>query len=372
MDWKTHLIEDRRNLHQIPELEHEEHETQAYLRDALSQGGLDAHTVAKTGLMVEIPGRAPGARVAVRAEMDGLPLGEDTEIAFRSRHPGRMHACGHDGHMAMALAVARRFQANPPQKGSVRFLFQPAEEQHPGGALDMIADGCLDGVDRIIGLHLQSPMPTGQAVLHAGAMMANSDRFRIVIHGRGGHASEPEATQDAVLIGSQLVAQLQTIVSRRVPATDPAVVTCGAFHAGSAANIIADTAEILGTVRTLSAQVQSQIAEEIQHMASTVAALYGAQAEVSYTPGYPAVINNAEVANLWASSLDGAIQLVDHPPIMGGEDFSHYLNRIPGAFLLLGARPQQYFPHHSPHFTIDEDALPIGVELLYRGVLALL
>ncbi len=372
MDWNTQLIEDRRNLHQIPELGHEEHETQAYLRQALKEAGLEPQTVAKTGLMVDILGRSPGNRVAVRAEMDGLPLVEDTGLAFQSRHAGRMHACGHDGHMAMVLAVARRFQENPPEAGSVRFIFQPAEEQHPGGALDMMADGCLEGVDRIIGLHLQSPMPAGQAVLHPGAMMANSDRFRIIIHGRGGHASEPEATQDAVLMGAQLVAQLQTIVSRRVPATDPAVVTCGAFHAGSAANIIADSAEILGTVRTLSASVQSQIAEEIEHMASTITALYGARADVTYTRGYPAVINDAQTANRWAAALNGAVQLMEHPPIMGGEDFSHYLNRIPGAFLLLGARPQQYYPHHSPHFTIDESALPIGVELLWRGVQALL
>ncbi len=372
MDWQQEVVEHRRALHQIPELGHQEHETQAYLMDALRSLGLRPEPIAGTGVVVDVEGRTAGRSVALRSEMDGLPLQETTGLPFASRHSGLMHACGHDGHMAIVLGVARRLAERGLERGRVRLFFQPAEEKHPGGALDMIRDGVLNGMDSVIGLHLQSPDAVGTAILHPGPIMANSDRFRILVQGHGGHASEPESTKDAVLIGSQIVTQLQTIVSRRVPATEPAVVTCGAFHAGSAANIIADTAEILGTVRTLSHSVQSAIAKEIAHMAETTAALYGAAAEVTYTRGYPAVINDAMVTARWSAAIQSVVELLEHPPIMGGEDFSHYLHRIPGGFLLLGCRPDEgFYPHHSPHFVIDERALPIGVEVLWQGALAM-
>ncbi|MHB1612358.1 MAG: M20 metallopeptidase family protein [Sulfobacillus sp.] len=369
MSWQDEVVAHRRALHQIPELGFEESETQAYLHQALQSMGLDpvAH---KTGLWADIEGNGPGKTVMLRADIDGLPLKEDTGLSFSSRHEGIMHACGHDGHMAILLGTTARLLANRDDfTGRVRVAFQPAEEKPPGGAVDLISAGVLEGVDEVLGLHLWSEFPVGEVQLLAGPAMANADEFIIRVKGRGGHGSAPETTKDAVLIAAQIVVNLQTIVSRRIGAFDPAVVSCGTISGGANFNIIAEQAEITGTVRTFSQEVQKRIRQEIHHIAQTTAQLYDAEVDFSYVMGYPAVVNHAQTVARWSKALGGVVELREGQPSMGGEDFAYYLHHRPGALLFLGCAPQgEIFPHHSPHFLINEEALPLGVEALWRGV----
>lgn len=373
MNWGQKAREFRRDLHQIPELAFNEVKTSAYLYSALNEMGLTPRRLTSTGLVADIEGNRPGRTVALRADMDGLPLDEATGLAFSSRHAGVMHACGHDGHMAILLATAGELAEQREFAGRIRILFQPAEERPPGGAPAMIEAGALDGVDEILGLHLWAPIPVGTVAVLPGPFMANADEFVIRVRGRGGHGSEPETTQDAVLIAAQIVVNLQTIVSRRISAFEPAVVSCGTIRAGQTFNIIAEEAEVTGTVRTFSATVQEKIAQEIRHLAQTTAALYGAQAEIDYRYGYPAVVNHEHVVSRWEKALDGVVTVAHPYPSMGAEDFAYYLQKIPGAFLFVGARPEgQAFPHHSPHFQINEQALDIGREVLRRGALTAL
>ncbi len=374
MPWDTDIITYRRDLHKIPELGFQERQTHDYLVRTLKQMGLDPVELAGTGVMADIAGTRPGKTIAVRADIDGLPLDEETGLEFSSEHPGVMHACGHDGHMAIALGLAQRLSASRDFPGTVRVFFQPAEEKPPGGAPAMIAAGCLDGVDEVLGLHVWANDPVGTVGIRPGALMANADEFTIRVTGKGGHGSEPADTKDAVLIASQIVVNLQTIVSRRLNAFDAAVVSCGTIRSGVTFNIIAETAEITGTVRTLSAAVQQKIVREIGHIAETTAAMYDARAVLEYVYGYPAVINHAASVARLEQAFQGVVEIVHPDPAMGGEDFAYYLQERPGAFFFLGCQPDdaETFPHHSPHFLLNEKALPLGVEVLYRGVMSFL
>ncbi|MGC8487171.1 MAG: M20 metallopeptidase family protein [Clostridia bacterium] len=367
------LVRWRRALHEIPEPGFAEVETSAYLRGVLRRMGLDVEPRAGTGLMAEIAGRGRGARVALRADMDGLPLQEETGEAFSSRHAGMMHACGHDIHMAILLGAARNLLARRDFPGRIRLLFQPSGEKLPGGARALIAEGVLQGVDGVIGLHVRARDPVGVVGMRAGAVMANADSFEISVDGRGGHESEPEPARDAVLIGSQIVVNLQQIVSRRIAPLSPVVVSVGSFQAGSAPNIMAESARLSGTVRTFSARLQDLVAQEITKTAAATAAMHGAVAEVAYHRGVPAVINDAPVLAAWRQALDGVVRVMDTRPSMAGEDFAYYLNEVPGAFIFLGGRPDGgVHPHHSPHFRVSEACLPFGVEVMTRGARALL
>ncbi len=370
MSWETDVITHRRDLHKIPELGFVESETHEYLVNVLTALGLEPVAATGTGVWADINGARPGRTIAVRADIDGLPLEEQTGLPFSSRHTGVMHACGHDGHMAIALGVAQRFAGDRNFSGRVRVFFQPAEEKPPGGAPGMIEAGCLDGVDEVIGLHLWSSDPVGTIGIRTGALMANADQFIIRVLGKGGHGSEPADTKDAVLIASQIVVNLQTIVSRRLGAFEPAVVTCGTIRSGATFNIIAETAEITGTVRTLSDVVQKKIVREIEHIAKATASLYEAEATVSYVFGYPAVLNHAASVERIERAVRGLVDVVHPEPAMGGEDFAYYLQQRPGAFFFLGCRPDQgeVYPHHSPHFLMNEKALPLGVEVLVKSV----
>ncbi|NMP21976.1 M20 metallopeptidase family protein [Sulfobacillus harzensis] len=370
MSWDENVVRYRRDLHRIPELGFQEHKTQAYLMERLTRLGLEPKPMGSTGLIADIVGRGPGPAIAIRADMDGLPLPEETELSFSSEHPGVMHACGHDGHMAIVLALAERLVEERRFDGTVRILFQPAEELPPGGALPMIEGGALEGIDEIYGLHLWASAPVGTVELRSGPMMANADLFTIRVKGLGGHGSAPQQTKDAVLIASQIVVNLQTIVSRRVRPFEPVVVTCGTIQGGHTFNIIAESAQVTGTVRTFSRSVQEQVIAEIRRMAERTAALYDASAEVEYVKGYPAVINHERQAGAWAEKLRGVVEVIEPEPDMGGEDFAYYLQHRPGAFLFVGAGQDQGEspPHHSPHFLINERALPIGAEVLYRAI----
>lgn len=362
------LLRWRHDLHRIPELGFQERETSAYVRSVLEQLGLDVVSRAETGLVAEIAGNGRGPVIAVRADMDGLPLQEESGEAFASRHDGVMHACGHDVHMTAVLGMAARLAAEPDFPGTVRLLFQPSEEGNRSGAKALMDDGALADVDGIIGLHVWAPVPVGTVVMRAGAFMANTDGFEITVHGRGGHGSEPETAKDAVLIGSQIVVNLQTIVSRHVSPLDSCVVSVGTFDAGSASNILAETAHLTGTVRTFSGSVQDQVERDIAKMANHTAALHGATVDVVYHRGVPAVINHPAVIQSWRQVLTGMVTVQESGPYMGGEDFAYYLRAVPGAFIFLGGRPDgEQFPHHSPHFRVSDACLPIGVEVLERG-----
>jgi len=368
MDIDPQYITWRRDLHQIPELAFEEVETAAYIERELERLGLKPARLGKTGLMADIEGNGAGPTVALRADMDGLPLAEDSGEPFSSRHDGVMHACGHDLHMTILLGTVRALVSRHDFPGRVRVMFQPSEERPPGGAPDLIRRGVLEGVDGVLGLHVWSGYPVGTVALKHGTMMANSDRFRIRVHGRGGHGSEPDTAKDAVLIASQIVVNLQPIVSRRVSPLEAAVVTAGTIQGGVTFNIIAEEAEVTGTVRTLNAGTQALVEQEIRVVAESTARMHGARVDVEYLHGYPAVINHASVVDGWREALAGAVHLIEPRPSMGGEDFAYYLKERPGAFAFLGAAPDgEVFPHHSPHFRASEAALPIGVTVLERG-----
>jgi amidohydrolase len=362
------LVRWRRDLHRIPELADSEEETAAYVEERLKQFGLDPRRLTPTGMVADIEGReGPGPTVVLRADMDGLPLDEDSGEPFSSTHPGRMHACGHDGHMAILLGTARRLLARD-FAGTVRVLFQPAEERPPGGALGLIEAGALEGARAVLGLHLQAGWPVGWVGLKPGPLMAYSDRFEIRIKGRGGHGSEPQNAQDAVVIAAEMVMSLQTIVSRAVPPGETVVVTCGTIAAGQTFNIIAETADITGTVRTFDRGVQADVEAQMRRRVEHIAAIYGASAELTYMPGYPAVINDPGVVAEWAAAIRDLAAIEEPRPLAQGEDFAYYLHHVPGAFLWLGAAPSGgIYPHHSPHFRISEAALPLGVQVMERG-----
>lgn len=366
---KPQLVQWRRHLHQFPELSFHEVETQQYLLDALSAMGLSPKPIGKTGVAVDI-GQGQGG-VAIRADIDALPLQEESEHPFRSQRPGVMHACGHDGHTAILLGVAKLLSAQAETlPGRIRLMFQPAEELMPGGAKLLIADGVLEDMDRVLGLHLASDLPTGVVGTIVGPATANADRFTIEIEGRGGHGSQPERTIDPIVAAAELVLSLQSIVSRNISPRHSAVVTVGTLESGSNFNIIAPRARLTGTVRTFDAQDRHLIEERMAALVTHVSEAHGAEGRLDYIQGYPSVINSraeTELAEHVITRILGANGLAHPEPLMAGEDFSYYLEELPGTFLNLGCGNPSVgatYPHHHPKFTLDEDALPIGVSIL--------
>ncbi len=376
------LVTWRRHLHSHPELSFHEFETAAYIEQQLRDMGLSPRRVAQTGVYVDLPLQPGDAMVAVRADIDALPLAEATGLPYKSQNPGVMHACGHDGHTAIALGVVRRLldvrASARDARGTVRVFFQPAEEAPPGGAQNMIRDGVLEGVKAVVGLHLWSFLPVGVAGISYGALTANADVFEVDVAGRGGHGALPHKSVDALLVACELVQRFQTIVSRQMDPLEPAVVTVGSLHAGSSHNIIADTARLTGTVRTTSDGARRFIRDQIERSSQAICEMYGARADFSWTDGYPAVVNHEPVARVLEQvcreELGG--EMVEHVrPTMVGEDFAYYLKDRPGAFLVLGvadADLQSDYPHHHPRFTIAERMLEPGVDILTETALRLL
>lgn len=363
----------RRHLHQHPELSFEEHETTAYIEGYLRSLGLEPVRKTETGLWADIQGAHPGPTVAIRADIDALPIEEQTDLPFRSQKPGVMHACGHDGHTSILMGVAREFLARRQDlKGRIRLLFQPAEETPPGGAQLLIQAGALEGVDAVIGLHLIPAFPTGKASIVAGPMMAASDRFVLEVVGKGGHGASPHETVDALAIAAQMVTAAQQVVSRQVDPLEPAVVTFGTFHAGSNFNIIAQEARLTGTVRTFSEGTRQLIEGSLERIFQGMAQAYGAKVRLDYRRGYPALVNHPYVTDVFIEAVKeilGPEGYIPGRPVMGGEDFAYYLQQKPGAFLFLGCgNPAEgaIYPNHHPSFTIDEKALPLGVDVLVR------
>lgn len=323
-----------------------------------------------TGVVGLVEGALPGPTIAFRADMDGLPLEEGNEdLPYRSQLPGVMHACGHDGHVAMLLVAAKRLMALRHRlSGNVKLLFQPAEE-NIGGAEPMIADGALlnPNVSQVFGIHLLAASERGYVALRDGPLMANTDRFSIRLTSPGGHGGMAAGTPDVILAGAHLVSQIHTIVARDVVATEPAVISVGEFHAGTAPNILSKEANLTGTVRTFNNDVRKTIQERLRVVTEGVAKSFRVGFEVQWFDGYPMVVNDpasADLVRVAARKVVGVDRVVETPPVAGGEDFSYFLHHRPGAFVFLAAAmPNAPRDHHQPAFNFDEKTMTIGVEL---------
>ena len=362
------LIAWRRELHRHPEVALKEEWTSAFLLEHFKKLGLPAKKMAGTGLRAVLKGRPGGKTVALRTDIDALPLQEEGDKAYRSLNPGAAHSCAHDGHMAVMMGVAELLAKRKGAfKGTVVFLCQPAEEHPPGGARRMIEKGALKGVEAIFGLHLWQGMPTGMLGIVKGPMMAQSDNLWITVKGRGGHGALPHTTVDPVLAAAQLVVNLQSVVSRNVDPLKPAVLSFGAVHGGTANNIIPGEVKLSGTVRTLDPKVQALMKKRIREVIDGTCAAFGASAEFVYEDGYPALVNDPSSVDLVldvAKRALGEENILAIDPVMGGEDFARYLQEIPGAFLFFGAGDGTKYPHHHPAFDFDEKALPPAAFLM--------
>ncbi|WP_127531507.1 M20 metallopeptidase family protein [Paenibacillus kobensis] len=366
------MVEWRRYLHRYPELSFQEKRTSAWIAGKLRSFGCKVtEGIGGYGVIADIEGEGEGPCIALRADIDALPIQDAKQCEYSSTVPGVMHACGHDGHTATLLAIAKTYSDNRDGwNGSRRFIFQPAEELCPGGANAMIRDGVLEGVDAIYGVHLWTPFPYGIVATRGGAFMAAPDEFKIEIVGQGGHGGLPHQTIDAVIAGASLVQSLQTIVSRNVDPLEPTVVTVGSFQAGSTGNVIAEKAVLLGTVRTFTSEARARIRDRMESIIAHTAAMFNASITFDYREGYPAVINDeAEAARFdaVAAELFGRQAVQQSTLIMAGEDFSYYLQKVKGCFLFVGAGGEAcgaVHPHHHPKFDIDERAMLMSARLL--------
>ncbi len=369
-------IEWRRRLHQYPELSFEEYKTTAFLIEELRKiPGLELQMPTKTGVVAILRGAYPGRRIALRADIDALPIQEETGLPFASQVPGIMHACGHDGHTAMQMAAAALLAEEREQlHGEVRFIFQHAEELPPGGAVEMAACGVMEGVEEIYGMHLSSAFPTGSFGIRAGALTSATDRFDIKILGKGGHSAFPETCTDPIVAAAQLITALQTVVSRNIKATEPAVVSVCMVNAGSAYNIIPGEISLTGSTRTFNKETRQELPKLLERLTKGVCESFGASYEFRFTLGYASVINDKKLTQVCRQVVDDAFgkeALFELEPLMPGEDFSAFLEHCPGFFMELGARSEAKgctVPHHNGHYLLDEDALPYGVEYLCRLV----
>lgn len=370
------MVKIRRDLHQHPELSWKEHRTANCICAELEALGISyQRDIAGTGIIAEIPGESTSPCVVLRADMDALPVQEETGLTFSSVVPGIMHACGHDGHTSMLLGAATLLKQESKLPVSVRLLFQPAEEV-AGGATALIQAGALDGAGMIFGGHLDRHYPTGTIVVGQDIMNASTDAFEVLIQGKGGHAARPHEGIDAVIVGSLLVMALQTIVSREVNPAHPSVVTVGRFDAGTAHNVIAAQARLEGTVRAQEQEVREGLKLSIERIARSIGTLHQAQISVNFFDGSPALWNSKEavpLAQKAASDVVGEESVVDlQIANMGGEDFAHYLEHVPGCYIRIGAQVQgrENYPAHSSRFDFDEQALAVGAAYYHAVALA--
>jgi amidohydrolase len=376
------VIADRRWLHENPELGFQEYKTAEFVRQRLETLGVeDIQTgIAVTGVtgLIRGTGEGPGRNVLVRADMDALPLQEENDVDYKSQTDGAMHACGHDAHTAILLGVARLLTERRDQfAGTVKVLFQPSEEQGVGGATLMIQEGVLNDppIDAVFGLHMAAGNPTGQVLVGSGPIMAAADSYKIQIKGKGGHAARPHIAIDPVLIGMHIGVALQSIVSRNADPMDALVISNCIFQAGTAGNIIPDTAYMEGTVRTFTPEMRDLAEERLTEIATGIASTMGGVAEVTYDRGYPATVNDpamAELVRRSAIEVLGEENVKERPPAMGAEDFSYFLLERPGAFFNVGSRNEErgiVWGHHHPKFDVDEDSLGVGMAAMTATVL---
>lgn len=374
------MVGIRRHLHEYPELSFEEVETPAYIAAFHRELGHEVREgVGGRGVVAILCSGKPGKTVALRADFDALAIQEENDVSYKSKVAGKMHACGHDGHTATLLGLAKALNAMKDEiTGNVVFIHQHAEEVAPGGAKPMIEDGCLDGVDVIFGTHLWAPTPLGEILVKDGAIMAAADKVEITVQGKGGHGAEPHHSIDAVTLASQFVVNAQQLVSRRIDPLKSAVLTIGHLEAINPFNVIADRVILAGTIRTFEEEVRSQMEQELEAVLNATCLAFGASYEYRYTRGYPPVYNHQKetefVAQL-ASTVPGVEQVITCPPFMIGEDFAYYLEKVPGTFFFTGAKKPEWetaYPHHHARFDFDERAMLIAAKTLGKATLTYL
>lgn len=372
---KDDTIATRRDFHQHPEIAFEEVRTAGIIADKLRAMGLEPREgVGKTGIVATLNTGKPGKTVLLRADIDALPVPEEKDVPYRSQTSGKMHACGHDGHTAVLLSTAKILtDMKDDLSGKLVFVFQPAEEIVKG-AEAMLADGALDGVtpDAAIGLHLSSMNPTGTVGVRSGPAMAAADAFRFVIKGKGGHAAMPHQTIDPIVAASSIVMNLQALVSRETDPVDQSVISITSLSGGTAFNIIPEAVELKGTLRTFDAGTRTRLTERVKAVVQGIASTLRCEVETEWISGSPAVVNNDAMTLRFREVASSVASVIDMPQMMGGDDMALWLNEAPGCYFFVGAsNPDKGadFPHHHPRFDIDEEALPIAVELLTRGTL---
>ncbi|WP_168121967.1 amidohydrolase [Paenibacillus sp. HB172176] len=366
------MVKWRRHLHQHPELSYKEQETSEWIAAQLAELPCEIRrNVGGHGIVATLRGRETGPIVALRADMDALPIQDEKQTEYASKVPGVMHACGHDGHTAALLAVARYYAAHPDSfAGERRLLFQPAEEVTPGGAKEMVGDGALQDVDVIYGVHLWTPLPYGTLSTKPGPFMSAADEFEIEIEGLGGHGGLPHQSIDTIMIGAALVQALQSIVSRSINPLHPAVVTIGSFQAGTTNNVIAEKCRMKGTIRTFDENSRKLAHERLETIIKHICEMHGARHRLHMKIGYPAVVNDEREASRFfevAKQLVGEEHAVMADAITVAEDFSYYLERVPGCFMFVGAGNPDCgaeYAHHHAKFDIDERAMLHSAALL--------
>ncbi|WP_100012222.1 M20 metallopeptidase family protein [Lentibacillus sediminis] len=359
------MVDFRRDLHMYPELSHQEVKTPEKIAAFLRELGIEVETgIGGRGVVGRLEGGKPGRTVALRADFDALPIQEENEVDYASRIPGVMHACGHDLHTATLLGVAKVLSERRDEvPGTVLFVHQFAEEATPGGAKSMIEDGCLGGADVIYGAHVMAGEELGTAKVRPGYFSSAQDDFFITIHGKGGHGSEPHLTVDPLVTGSQLVVNLQQIVSRRVSPQSAAAVTVGSFVSGGATNVIPDKAVIKGTVRTYDAHSRAVIQQAMEQIVRSTCEAAGAEVELEYVQDCPSIWNDPEETkkvDKKAAALFGEEKVNRTEPMMGSEDFAFYQQSLPGVYFTIGgkiAESGEAYPHHHPKFQVDERAM---------------
>ena len=362
-------VQTRRRFHAHPELSNQEHETTQYIIDQLEQLGIPYIRPAETGVIAVIRGKQPGKVLGIRADIDALPIQERNDVPYRSQNDGVMHACGHDAHAAELLATAKiLWELRSQFRGTVKLIFQPAEEYFPSGALAMMAGGDLDDCGAIIGTHILTNLPVGKICVEAGGKMAASASVNIRVKGKGGHGGMPYQAVDAIVAAAAIIMNLQPLVSRELNFNDPAVVTIGILEAGTGKNIIAEEAYMTGTLRYFNNDLIGQLETSIRRIAENTAAAYRAQAEVEIVPGLPAVVNDAELSRMSeavAAELFGADALIRTERNAGCDDFAYYAQKAPILYAQIGAgNPEKIplYPHHNPRFDLDEDCMKQAAE----------
>jgi hippurate hydrolase len=366
----------RRDIHQHPELLYDVHRTAAFVADRLKEFGCDevATGLGRTGVVGVIKGKKPAGGnikvIGLRADMDALPIEEETNLAYASKTPGKMHACGHDGHTAMLLGAARYLAETRNFAGDAVVIFQPAEEGGAGAAA-MIKDGLMDrfAIDQVFGMHNYPGSPVGSFAIRSGPIMAATDAIDIEIEGQGGHAARPHKCVDSVMVGAQLITALQQIVSRNVDPLDSAVISICEFHAGNARNVIPQTAVLRGTVRTLTAKVRQLIERRVREVTAGVAQMTGARIDLTYERGYPVTSNHAaqtDFATQVAKEIAGDANVRGMSPMMGAEDFAYMLEQRPGAFIFCGNGDSAGL--HHPAYNFNDEAIVFGTSYWIRLV----
>lgn len=371
----------RREIHTYPELTFTEHRTSGLVNATLTDLGIETETeVAKTGVVGRIRG-GNGPVVGLRADMDALPIQETNGTDFDSKHPGVMHACGHDAHTAMLMGAATILKGLADEgklPGTIRLLFQPSEEaqdeEGKSGGMRMVEEGALDGLDAVFGLHVDPSVEVGSVATRPGPMLASADKFELVIHGSGGHAARPHFSIDPIALSAHVINAIQQVVSRRLDPLDPGVITIGTIHGGTVNNVIPDTVTMTGTIRAFSEESRTLLRSQLERACHVIEPL-GGTVEYTLYPGYPPTVNSAgatEVMLAATRDLLGTAHVLEAPLVMGAEDFSYMAQAAPGNFLRIGTHNpswDRHYPVHRADFRMDEDALPVGSAALAAAAL---